>query len=256
MISRRQAGRTPDSRQARRPAGSSLQNLPGVRYPAQSVNINQYFRIVISYYAMLRELSIKNFAIIDDLHIRFDSGFTIMSGETGAGKSIIINAVNLILGSRAAAGWIRTGSETAEIEAFFEIDPNGSAARIMAANDLDPSEGLMIRRIIAQNNRHRIYINQHPATIRLLAVISENLACISGQHAHQGLLDEDQHLRILDQFGGLLPFREAVRERFRELSPLIRNLDDLKGKKAHQGEQIELLGFQKRGNPGGRHSAG
>ncbi|WP_373500187.1 DNA repair protein RecN [Desulfococcus sp.] len=194
---------------------------------------------------MLRELSIKNFAIIDDLHIRFDSGFTIMSGETGAGKSIIINAVNLILGSRAAAGWIRTGSETAEIEAFFEIDPNGSAARIMAENDLDPAEGLMIRRIIARNNRHRIYINQHPATIRLLAVISENLACISGQHAHQGLLDEDQHLRILDQFGGLLPLREAVGERFRELAPLIRNLDDLKGKKAHQGEQIELLGFQK-----------
>lgn len=194
---------------------------------------------------MLRELSIKNFAIIDDLHIRFGSGFTILSGETGAGKSIIINAVNLILGSRATAGFIRTGSETAEIEAFFEIDERSPAARIMAGNDLDPAEGLMIRRIIARNKRHRIYINQHPATIRLLTAISENLASISGQHAHQGLLDEGQHLLILDQFGGLMPFRETVGERFREIQPLIRRLDALKAKKARQAEQIELLTFQR-----------
>lgn len=194
---------------------------------------------------MLRELSIKNFAIIDDLHIRFDAGFTVMSGETGAGKSIIINAVNLILGSRASAGWVRTGSDTAEIEAFFEIDPKGAPGRILAENDLDPAEGLMIRRIIARNNRHRIYINQHPATIRLLTLISENLASISGQHAHQGLLDEEQHLRILDQFGGLMPLRERVGEGFRALAPLIRNLDRLREKQAHQGDQIELLTFQR-----------
>jgi len=194
---------------------------------------------------MLRELFIKNFAIIDDLQIHFDSGFTIMSGETGAGKSIIINAMNLILGSRATTAFIRTGAETAEIEAFFEVDQSSPTAIIMAANDLDPAEGLVIRRIIAQNNRHRIYINHHPATIRLLTVISENLASISGQHAHQGLLDEAQHLLILDRFGGLMSLRQTVEERFRGIQPLIRKLDDLRAKQARQAEEIDLLTFQR-----------
>lgn len=194
---------------------------------------------------MLRELSIKNFAIIDDLRIRFDAGLTIMSGETGAGKSIIINAMNLILGSRAATAFIRTGEESAEIEAFFDVDESSSTANVMAANDLDPAEGLLIRRIIAQNNRHRIYINHRLATIRLLTAISENLASISGQHAHQGLLDATQHLLILDRFGGLMSLRKVVAERFGRIQPLIRKVAALKAKQARRTEEIDLLTFQR-----------
>ena len=195
---------------------------------------------------MLQELSIRNFAIIDDLKISFSDGLTILSGETGAGKSIIINAVNLLLGSRATAKLIRTDKETAELEALFQIANQSPIAEIMAENGYDPGEGLLIRRIISRKNRHRIYINGRLATIQLLNSITENLASISGQHAHQGLLKEEQHLMILDQFGGMMPLRGKVYMCFYETLPLIRKLDDLEALKNRQAERIQLLEFQKK----------
>lgn len=193
---------------------------------------------------MLREISIKNFAIIDDLRISFSRGFTILSGETGAGKSIIISAVNLLLGSRATAGFVRTGAEYAELEALFDISPDSRTARILAENDLETAE-LIVRRIIARNNRHRVYINNRLSTIALLTALTENLASISGQHAHQGLLDEEQHLLTLDRFGNLIPLREKVRKQFQQMQPLIRKLEELKELKNRQAEKRELLAFQK-----------
>jgi len=194
---------------------------------------------------MLRELSIKNFAIIDDLRIQFGKGLTILTGETGAGKSIIVDAVNLLLGGRASADFIRTGVESAELEAVFEIPLDGPAARIMAESDLDPADGLIIRRIVARNNRHRIYINHHPATIKLLTELTDNLASISGQHAHQKLMDEGAHLDILDQFGDLTPLRQRVAALFRAMAPRIQTLGRLRGQERRQGEQLELLRFQR-----------
>ena len=195
---------------------------------------------------MLQELSIRNFAIIDDLQISFSDGLTILSGETGAGKSIIINAVNLLLGSRANAGLIRTGSETAELEAVFKIAKQSTIAGIMGKNGYDPEEGLLIRRIISRKNRHRIYINGRLATIQQLNLITENLASISGQHAHQGLLKEEHQLTIIDQFGGLIPLRDEVSRCFHEIVPLIKSLKDLKAKKDRQAEHVQLLEFQQK----------
>ena len=170
---------------------------------------------------MLRELSIKNFAIIDDLHICFSDGLTVLSGETGAGKSIIINAVNLLLGSRAIATLVRTGAEAAELEALFEIAPKSRVAVLMEEYGYDSSEELIIRRIISRSDRHRIYINGKLSTIQILESVTENLASISGQHVHQGLLRDEQHLFILDQFGGLMPFRNEAGEIFNEIVPLV-----------------------------------
>ena len=104
---------------------------------------------------MLRELSIRNFAIIEDLTISFGSGLTILSGETGAGKSIIINAVNLLLGSRASAALIRTGSESAELEAFFEIGTDTPVCRILTDQGYDPTSPGQSVRLIAPKPRHR-----------------------------------------------------------------------------------------------------
>jgi len=195
---------------------------------------------------MLSELSIKNFAIIDDLRIQFGTGLTILSGETGAGKSIIINAVNLILGSRASVTLVRTGAESAELEALFEIAPPSRAAAIMAEHGYEVSEGLIIRRVISTSDRHRIYINGRLATMQLLKAVTQNLASISGQHAHQGLLKEDQQLLILDHFGELIPLRTEVSIDFHEIVPLIQTRTELKALKSRRAKHIELLSFQKR----------
>lgn len=195
---------------------------------------------------MLNELSIKNIAIIDDLSVSFSDGLTVLSGETGAGKSIIINAVNLILGTRATSRLVRTGEDTAEIEALFSVKKDSPVAALMEKNGYDPSEGLLIRRVISQNDRHKIYINGRMGTGQILSEITENLASISGQHAHQGLLKEEQHLLLLDQFGNLMPLRESVYDTFNTVLPLIKTLEKNKRLAATQAEHLELLEFQKK----------
>ena len=195
---------------------------------------------------MLCELSIKNFAIIDDLTIRFDRGLTVLSGETGAGKSVIINAVNLLLGSRASAKLIRTGAETAELEVLFELPAESGAFEILKEQGYEPSPELIIRRIIANNDRHRIYINGRLATMQLLAAVTENLAAISGQPEHQRLLVESEHLAILDRFAGLGPLREDVRACYHELKPLIQKRESLKTRADNQRAQADLLRFQQK----------
>ena len=193
---------------------------------------------------MLKELSIRNFAIIDDLQISFSDGLTILSGETGAGKSIILNAVNLLLGSRAAADLVRGGAENAELEALFEITGSGPVANIMTEHGYEPSDGLLVRRIISRSDTNRVYINGRMATIQVLNAITENLASISGQHVHQLLLKEEQHLLILDQFGGLAPLRAEVSTYFHQMIPMLEKLEKLNTLKKQQTEHMELLQFQ------------
>jgi DNA repair protein RecN (Recombination protein N) len=194
---------------------------------------------------MLQEIYIRNFAIIEDLTIRLKAGLTVLSGETGAGKSIIINAVNLLLGSRASAALIRTGAESAELGALFKIAPESDVARAMTEQGYEPQEGLLVRRIVSRRDRHRIYINGRPATVQVLCAITRNLASISGQHAHQGLLKEEDHLLILDQFGGLLSLRDEYAAAHQELLPLIAREQKLLRRQAHQSEQMALLRFQR-----------
>lgn len=193
---------------------------------------------------MLKELLIKNFAIIDDLNIRFTDGLTILSGETGAGKSIIINAVNLLLGSRASAKMIRDGYDAAELSAFFDIPEGSSAATLMAENGYEPKDGLLARRVITSSDRHRIYINDRMATIQMLASITMHLASISGQHANQGLLKEETHLVILDRFGGLMPLVREVSDLYAKVAPLCQTFDLLKQKKNNQEREMDLLRYQ------------
>ena len=193
---------------------------------------------------MLRKLSIKNFAIIDDLSIIFENGLTALTGETGAGKSIIINAVNLILGSRASPELIRTSEDTAELEAFFEVLPESPAAKAARAQGFNSSEGLLVRRIIQKNGRHRIYINGRPATVQMLSAINEHLASIAGQHAHQSLLRPEHQLLVLDHFGGLSGLRGKVSRCYEQMLPLIRERAGLKSQHIEQVEHRELLEFQ------------
>ena len=193
---------------------------------------------------MLKELLIKNFAIIDDLNIRFGDGLTILSGETGAGKSIIISAVNLLLGARASAKMIRDGHDSAELSAFFDVSKDSEASAIMRRNGYDPDDGLLVRRVIAATDRHRIYINDRMATMQMLSAITADLASISSQHAHQGLLREESHLAILDRFGGLLPRVHQVSGLYEKIVPLVKTLADLKEKKTNQDKEKALFQYQ------------
>jgi len=193
---------------------------------------------------MLRELTIRNFAIIDDLTMEFPAGLTVLSGETGAGKSILINAVNLLLGSRASSELVRSGSDTAQLEAFFEIGPLNPVAGTMQRRGYDPGEGLLVRRRISRSGSNRIYINGNLATVQILNEITETLASISSQHAHQNLLRDDQHLWILDQFGGLLPLRTEVEIIYEQIRPLLEKRDRLRDAQQNRTERLELLHFQ------------
>ena len=194
---------------------------------------------------MLQELAIRNFAIIDDLQIRFRDGLTILSGETGAGKSIVIQAVNLLLGSRASAGMIRTGADFAELEAVFRIGNNNPVTAAMSSQGYTTDDDLLIRRVISRNNRHRTYVNGRLATVNVLNAIVENLASISGQHAHQILLKNERHLEILDQYGELNPLRSKVNELYSAIQPMIAELSNLIAIRDGQSQHIRLLAFQR-----------
>lgn len=193
---------------------------------------------------MLSELAIKKFAIIDDIRIPFKNGLSVLTGETGAGKSIIIEAVNLLLGSRSSADLVRTGEETAELEAFFDIEPDSHAATILAEQGMDGSEGLMIRRVIASSGKSRVFINSRQATLDLLKQVTWNLAGISSQHAHQGLLREENHLDILDEFAETRFLRQEVTSLYGKILPITRKIASLKSQREEKIREQDLLQFQ------------
>jgi len=194
--------------------------------------------------AMLRELVIRNFAIIDDLSVSFEDGLTVLTGETGAGKSILINAVNLIMGARASVDLVRTSEESAELEALFDVPREGEAMKAAEDQGIDLSEGLLIRRVIGKNSRHKIYINGRLGTGRMLLDLNVYLASISGQHAYQGLLKREEHLRLLDAFGGTERICADVGHRYNRIIPMIKDLNYLKRRQADQARRVELLEYQ------------
>ena len=193
---------------------------------------------------MLHALAIKNFAIIEDLRIEFGAGLSVLTGETGAGKSIIIQAVNLLLGSRASADLVRTGKDNAELEAVFDIAPDSPAARLMADQGMDIEEGLIIRRVVSAEGKSKIYVNARQTTLDFLKQVTENIAGVSSQHAHQGLLKEDQHLDILDEFAQTLDLRKDVAGLYRQIVPLKKEIADLKAGKEKAEKELALLQFQ------------
>jgi len=203
---------------------------------------------------MLSQLVITNFAIIRHLEIQFKPGLNVLSGETGAGKSIIINAVNLILGGRASGDLIRTGADEARVEALFPLPDHASVRGLLKDLGL-PSEGdLLIKRQISREGRNRIMINGSIATLQMLSRIGVALVSISGQHEHQVLLKADNHLFFLDDFGSLSGERlslKALFERYqglkgdrRTLEREIREKEEKQDLARFQREEIEKAGLR------------
>jgi DNA repair protein RecN (Recombination protein N) len=193
---------------------------------------------------MLSTLNIKNFAIIDDIQIEFKDGFSVLTGETGAGKSIILEAVNLLLGSRASSDLVRSECNSAELEAFFEIDENSHAGILLENQGIASSDGLIIRRVITSSGRSRAYINSRQTTLEFLKQVTRNLAGISSQHAHQGLLKEENHLDILDEFAGTIDLRNEVKNLYHNIIPLKKRIKELTTAFEQQKKEQDFLQFQ------------
>ena len=193
---------------------------------------------------MLVHLTISNFAIISRLDVQFKAGLNILSGETGAGKSIIISAVNLILGGRAHSDLIRTGSEEAKVEALF-ILPRNAAVGELLKNMGFPFEGeLLIKRHIPREGRNRIVINESLATLQTLSRIGLLLMNISGQHEHQFLLKPENHLYLLDDFGGLTDKRLQLNELFNNYKSIREKAASIERQVREGEERQELARFQ------------
>ena len=164
---------------------------------------------------MLRHLAIRDFVIVDRLELEFSPGFGALTGETGAGKSILIDALALALGDRADAGVVRAGCDKAEVAATFEIGGLPQVAAWLAANDFDGDDELLLRRVLDAGGRSRGYINGSPATAQQLREVGEFLVDIHGQHAHQSLLRADAQRALLDSHAGLTAGVQQVATAYR-----------------------------------------
>ena len=193
---------------------------------------------------MLVHLSISNFAIIKQLEFSLKSGLNILSGETGAGKTIIINAMNLILGGRASADLIRSGCKEASVEALFEFPENRLLTEMLSELGFSFKGELLIKRSIFREGRNKILINGSMATLQMLSRVGAILISISGQHEHQLLLKQDNHLYLLDDFGGLSDERLDLNELFNAYKLLKDEINHLKKEITETGERQDLTQFQ------------
>jgi len=198
---------------------------------------------------MLKELSIKNFAIIDQLRVEFAPGLNVLTGETGAGKSNVVDALSLALGERATVDLIRTGFQEAVVEAAFELN-NRIAADITTALseqgiEMDPGGDLIVRRVLSSSGKNKVYINGSLANLATLAAVGANLADIHGQHEHQSLLSLERQLDLLDTFGGLDALRDDVTAEYRRLLDIRKKLAELQEGERDRAQREDLLRYQK-----------
>jgi len=193
---------------------------------------------------MLRELRIKNFAIIEDLNLSFTKGLNILSGETGAGKSIVIGALTLLLGGRASPELVRSAEREAVVEALFEVEPQSKINHQLKAWGIMAEDGLLAKRVVSRSGKGKAYINGSLSTLQMLGQLGMGLISISGQHEHQTLLQEERQMDVLDLFGNLTPLREKVEAGHKKLLEISRRLDDLRGLEERKSQRKELLCFQ------------
>lgn len=178
---------------------------------------------------MIRYLAIRNLAVIESVSVEFEHSFNILTGETGAGKSILVEAVGLLLGGRASADLVRTGEDIASVEATFETPDQ---------------EELIVRREITSQGRSRAFISGALATAAALKDLSNRLVELHGQHEHQQLLDPEQHVPLLDTWAGLTDSQQAVAASFRQVRALRDELDRLRMDTRERAARLELVEFQ------------
>ena len=195
---------------------------------------------------MLLEISIKNFAIIESISLNFEKGMTVLTGETGAGKSIIIDAMNMMLGARATTEVIRHGAPKAEIEGLFSIESNRALEEIFDEQGLELSDEIIIRREILQNGRSVSRVNGQMVNLSVLRTIGQQLVDIHGQHDQEELMRPHRHIQMLDEFGdtSFFELKEAYQMSFDNYRRMRKQVLDIKKNQQEHKARIEMLEFQ------------
>jgi DNA repair protein RecN (Recombination protein N) len=193
---------------------------------------------------MLKTLSIKNYALIDSAEIGFESGLNIITGETGAGKTILIDALNLVLGDRASTDIIRKGAEKAIVEATFGIVSNNKVLAFLRHSELEGDEEVILRREISTKGQTRCFVNDTPVSVAQLKEIGNYLVDLHGQHEHQSLLRKETHIDLLDDFGSLEGIVEEYRASYDALGALFIEYNSLLQKERQLKERRDLYEFQ------------
>lgn len=193
---------------------------------------------------MLKKLTVKDYALIDSLEVEFASGLNILTGETGAGKSILIGALGLVLGERADTDSVRTGAKAAVVEAEFALGDNKDLSTVFGELEMDWSGELLVRREVASSGKSRAFINDSPVTLANLKRIGDAVLDMHGQHEHQSLLYEEKHLDYLDGFAQTWTERVASGELFHEYQRIKTELEALRNKEQLTREKLDLYSFQ------------
>jgi DNA repair protein RecN (Recombination protein N) len=194
---------------------------------------------------MLTLLKIRNLALVDELVWELGSGLVGVTGETGAGKSVIVGALKLVLGERADKALIRTGEDTCTVEAVFALSDAAAVDAILEENGLEPCDGgdLIVRRVIGQT-ANRQFVNDSPVTLALLKKLGEHLVDLHGPHDHQSLLSTDRQLAMLDAYAGAEPAMATWREHWKAWRVKVNELDDLRRAENASEQELELLRYQ------------
>lgn len=194
---------------------------------------------------MLRHLSIRDFVIVDQLELEFEAGFGALTGETGAGKSILLDALGLALGGKAETGVVRAGQARAEIVAEFDLPADGPLRDRLVEQEIEADDGcVLMRRVIESGGRSRAWLNGSPVVLAQMRAAGEWLADIHGQHAHHALLRGDAQLALVDAHGGLAARAAEVAERYRAWSALRRAREAAEEGASSTERERELLGWQ------------
>ncbi len=193
---------------------------------------------------MLKSLQIKNYALIENLTVDFERGLNIITGETGAGKSIIIDALSLILGERADIGAVRKGAEKAVVEAHLTVAGDRRLKQLLEENEIEYQDEVIVRREVSVKGQSRSFINDTPATTALLKQVGDMLVDLHGQHEHQSLLRQETHIDLLDDFGGLDGLVNEFGAAYRDAQKIIQELNDLRSREEQLMERRTLYEFQ------------
>ena len=194
---------------------------------------------------MIIELRIRDYAVIHDLTLELGPGLSALSGETGAGKSIIVGALSLLLGERASSDTVRAGAERAMVEAVFDLTNHPALKARLNELGIEIEDGLLIlRREVAAVGRNRAWINESPTTARTVGELGQSLVDLHGQHEHQTLLRKDTQRTILDRFGEAEGDATAVEEAFQDLVGLETRLKELQERRRELASRVDFLHFQ------------